>query len=110
MPLVVGLQRTGRLSAVLASYRDAAGLRTKIFVRYIGCRYKYLSLSYEGVHFLSHQCAKLHGKESARLAHCREVVERGMPLMLSPERRDTEQMSMVDKLQVCLPVVRSLST
>lgn len=33
MPLVVGLRRTGRLLAVLAAFRDAAGNKAKTFIR-----------------------------------------------------------------------------
>lgn len=31
---------------------------------------------------------------------CREVVERGVPVLLSPERRSIEQMNLADRLQV----------
>ncbi|BDA47885.1 probable vacuolar protein sorting-associated protein 54 [Coccomyxa sp. Obi] len=65
MPLVVGLRRTGRLSSVLAAFRDAAALKAKAFIR--------------------------------------EVVERGVPVLLSSERRSIEHMNLADRLQVMGP-------
>ncbi len=106
MPLVVGLRRTGRLPAVLAAYRDAVGLRTKTFVRWvpvscwggIGCIKKRTMMIMVGVH------TAVRTQPEGCFFCCREVVERGVPVLLSSDRRDMEQMSIADKLQVRMPV------